>query len=67
MKNLLDMIEFVPSDEDLADIAMSFRHDYGLLSLEEQRCLRFEASEWLRACCYNKNFIQAIKKASVVR
>jgi len=34
----------------LAEAAMNFRHDYGLLSEEEQKMVRFTCFEWFQAC-----------------
>jgi hypothetical protein len=38
-----------PTEAQLNSACMSFRHDFGLLSPEEQREIRFVAREWLRA------------------
>lgn len=40
-----------PSKEErvINSVCLSFRHDYGLLSKEEQENLKFEAREWLYA------------------
>lgn len=33
----------------LDSVCMSYRHDYGLLSAEEQLTVRLDAKQWLRA------------------
>lgn len=40
---------YVPSHDDIVNTCLSYRHDYGLMDLEEQHNLEFEATEWLRA------------------
>lgn len=40
---------FEPDDEVLSDACMTFRHDFGLLSIEDQKKLMFQAKEWSRA------------------
>lgn len=37
------------SEASLADASLSYRHDFGLLSNEEQERIIFEAREWYRA------------------
>ncbi len=38
-----------PSEAQLADASMWYRHDFGLMSEEDQKRLIFQAKEWLRA------------------
>ena len=38
-----------PTDAQLDSACYSYRHDFGLLSPEEQASVRFQAKEWLRA------------------
>jgi hypothetical protein len=38
-----------PTEVQLADVCMWYRHDFGLLSDEEKKRLMFEAKERLRA------------------
>lgn len=33
----------------IENMCLSYRHDFGLMTPEEQQALRFEAREWLRA------------------
>ena len=40
---------FEPSHVDLYNVCMTYRHDYGLLSLDEQLRIRNEAVCWLQA------------------
>ena len=47
------------SEDDLKNICLSYRHDFGLLSHKEQENLKFEAKEWARAI-YNNNIIGGI-------
>ena len=37
------------SDEEYADACLSYRHDFGLMTKEEQKSLMFQAKEWHRA------------------
>jgi hypothetical protein len=51
MEQIENLVKMLHGDEGLlANAAMYFRHDYGLLSQKEQEDLRHEAKEWLRAC-----------------
>ena len=38
-----------PTAKQITSACLSYRHDYGVLSPEEQKMVRFEAVEWLRA------------------
>jgi hypothetical protein len=42
------------SEMDIFNICLSYRHDYGLLTAEEQHTLQFECKEWARAIYNNK-------------
>lgn len=46
------MNNWQPTDAQCRSACYSFRHDFGLLSEEEQRRTVFEAKEWLRAWMY---------------
>lgn len=41
--------EAEPTDEQLFDVCLSYRHDFGLLNQKEQELVRFQAKEWRRA------------------
>jgi len=38
-----------PTDEEVRQACMNYRHDFGLVSEEARQKLCFEAREWLRA------------------
>lgn len=38
-----------PSERQLNDACLSFRHDFGLLPVEERETVKFQAREWLIA------------------
>ena len=33
---------------ELADACLSYRHDYGLMSVEDREAMRWQAAEWFR-------------------
>ena len=43
------LLAFDPSHSDLYNACLSYRHDFGLLSFDEQTRVRDEALYWLRA------------------
>ena len=43
------LLAFEPSHADLYNACLSYRHDFGLLSFDEQTRVRDEALYWLRA------------------
>lgn len=43
------LLAFEPSHADLYNACMSYRHDFGLLSFDEQARVRDQALYWLRA------------------
>lgn len=44
------IIKKIEDDDELKnDICLSYRHDYGLLSEEEKKSVKFQLEEWLRA------------------
>jgi hypothetical protein len=38
-----------PTPEQVYNACLSYRHDFGLLSVEDRKIVAFEAKEWLRA------------------
>jgi hypothetical protein len=38
-----------PTEAQINSACMSYRHDYGLLTGDERKMVRFQALEWLRA------------------
>ena len=49
-KSRLHDFNYTPTDGEIDDACLSFRHDYGLIEDEETRnSIRFEAKEWLHA------------------
>ena len=40
-------------DNFINNVCLSYKHDYGLLSLEEKEKIKFECKEWLRAILNN--------------
>lgn len=40
---------FEPTDAQVRSACLSYRHDFGLLSVAEAAALKIEAREWLRA------------------
>jgi hypothetical protein len=46
--------------KSIDDACMSYRHDFGLMSDEEQNKLRREAREWLRSFHLEDHFIRVI-------
>lgn len=38
------------------NVCLSYRHDFGLLSQEDQERIRFECKEWMRAIENNKHY-----------
>jgi len=43
------LLTFEPSGSDIYNACISYRHDFGLLPIEEQTRIRNEAVGWLRA------------------
>lgn len=50
-------LEEITSDLIVSNLCLSYRHDYGLMSKEEQQKLRFECKEWLRALVNNQDLL----------
>lgn len=48
--------ELMNDDKFIFNICLSYRNDYGLLSPEEQKTLRFEAKEWMRSLINNLRY-----------
>ena len=46
-----------PTLAELNSVCMSYRHDFGLMSEDEQESLRFSAEEWLRAWRKEDRFV----------
>ena len=46
---------YPPDDKLVINVCMSYRHDFGLMTKEEQRLLIFECKEWFRAIDNNIN------------
>lgn len=44
-------------DSFKANVCLSYRHDFGLMSKEEQDILMFEAKEWIRAIINNLPYL----------
>ena len=44
------------SDEFIDNVCLSYRHDFGLLSEDEQNKVRFECKEWMRAIKNNEPY-----------
>ena len=38
-----------PTHREVDEACMSYRHDFGLLSIADANIVRFEAQEWLKA------------------
>lgn len=45
----ISLNQYSPSNIDLYNVCMSYRHDFGLLTEKEQNNIRVEAKEWLEA------------------
>ena len=45
-----------PTDAEVADACMWYRHDFGLLDEREREVVRFAAREWLRAWCKVRDY-----------
>lgn len=43
------LLTFEPSGSDIYNACLSYRHDFGLLTIDEQSRIRNEAVGWLRA------------------
>lgn len=58
-KRSIDLLHFAPSISDLERAALSRRHDFGLMSPEEQSLMVYEAHEWLHAWGQTLPFFKA--------
>ena len=53
-ENLIDTMQARFSDEVfIINVCLSFRHDYGLMEVNERNQLQFECKEWMRAIINN--------------
>jgi hypothetical protein len=58
LSELIDLLNDLYKDEDFKEnICMSYRHDFGLMTKEDQELLMFEAKEWIRAIINNLPYI----------
>lgn len=48
-KNVLSEDRCEPTNKQVDSACLSYRHDFGLLTEDERKQVRFEAREWLRA------------------
>lgn len=46
------------SDIFIDNVCLSYRHDFGLMTEEEQKKLRFECKEWMRAISNNWEYFK---------
>lgn len=44
------------SDKFINNVCISYRHDFGLMTKEEQEIVRFECKEWMRAIINNYEY-----------
>jgi hypothetical protein len=44
-----DIFSCFSEEKFIFNVCMSYRHDFGLLSYDEQELLKFECKEWMRA------------------
>lgn len=44
--------------QDIDNICLSYRHDFGLLSDKEKENVRFQCQEWIRALRNNYNYFE---------
>ena len=51
--NLLDINKRKNDYKFIQNVCLSYRHDFGLMSVDEQNNLIFEAKEWIRAITNN--------------
>ncbi len=51
--DLFDVSKRCLDDKFKANVCLSYRHDFGLMSKEEQDMFMFEAKEWMRAIINN--------------
>lgn len=51
--DLFDVSKRYLDDKFKANVCLSYRHDFGLMSKDEQDMLMFEAKEWMRAIINN--------------
>lgn len=51
---LIDLLSAEPTNSQVYDACLFYRHDFGLLDDEKAMELRYEAKEWLR--CWAKAF-----------
>jgi hypothetical protein len=55
-----------PTDLEIDDACMWYRHDFGLLPDDERMHLRIKAKEWLRAWCKVRDFVPPSETTSAL-
>jgi len=53
-----EVIKRFQSDKFIDNVCLSYRHDFGLMSEEDKKMLRFECKEWMRAIVNNWNYFK---------